>query len=233
LTSIVRTLRPSLLLVLAACGSSKEVPPPAPAPAPYGDASTCEGPKALTFTIAGTRLCENAAIVLGHGVGDDGRIDLYTDLLMERGEGLQPRRYLDTYPADRPFGVTLSPQFKTVDAQQYTLFFGIGGLRRSEWVAPITKPVIPNELSYSMALRPTAAGAYVQMSKQKLDKDGLMLTSGTYRSKSGSVTFQELDLDRRHYKGHVDLVFERWGPLAPADGPDLIEVKGDFDLPPR
>jgi hypothetical protein len=222
----------SLALLVVACSARTTDKPPTmerTSSTPRDASPPCAN-KEVSFTIAGERLCSSVPLVLGHGTRDDGRIEIGTDLLFDRGPSRTPRRYLDDYPGDRPLGVTLSPEFKTGDGHRYTLFFGIGGLRKSEWIAPLTKQVLPGALSYALAASPETVGAYVQMSRQKLDANGVATTSGTYFSKSGTVTFRTIDLQRARYAGRVELVFERTGPLAPDDGPDQVEVVGDFDV---
>lgn len=44
------------------------------------------------------------------------------------------------------------------------------------------------------------------------------------------MTFTAIDIARGRYAGHVELVFERRGTLAPEDGPDVVEVRGDFKI---
>jgi hypothetical protein len=216
----------ALYLCFAACGESR---PDKPAVA---SATACSALSRVTATIDDLTLCADTAAVLGHGMTQDRtRIDVGTDLLNVRGADRSPRQYLDIYPDDRPFGVTLSPVFTTTDGTEYTLFLGIGGLTRKDWSGPVSQAVIPDELAYGSAKHPTAIGAYVQMSRKRPTPNGLDI--GTYTAKSGHVTFRDYDFKTGHYTGAFDLVFVSRPPLGPSDVTGDIVVKGEFRLPPR
>jgi len=205
-----------LYLCFAACGESRSDKPA------VASATPCSALSRVTATIDDVTLCADNALVLGHGMTQDRtRIDIGTDLLNVRGADRSPRQYLDIYPDDRPFGVTLSPVFTTTDGTEYTLVFGIGGLTRKDWSGPVSQPVIPGERAYASAKHPTAIGAYVQMSRKR--PDGVDI--GTFTAKSGRVTFRDYDFKTGRYTGAFELVF------ASVTG-DVV-VRGEFRLPPR
>jgi hypothetical protein len=213
-------------LCFAACGESRTDKPA------IASATPCSALSRVTATIDDVTLCADTAAVLGHGMTQDRtRIDIGTDLLFVRGVDRSPRQYLDIYPDDRPFGVTLSPVFTTTDGTEYTLFFGIGGLTRKEWSGPMSQLVIPDELAYANAKHPTAIGAYVQMSRKRPTANGLDI--GTFTAKSGRVTFRDYDFKTGRYTGAFDLVFVSRPPLGPPDVTGDVVVKGEFRLPPR
>lgn len=200
---------------LAACNDARPDKPR------VASATPCSALSRVTATIDDATLCADTAVVLGHGMTQDRtRIDIGTDLLLVRGADRSPRQYLDIYPDDRPFGVTLSPVFTTTDGTEYTLFLGIGGLTRKDWVGPVSQPVIAGEPAYASAKHPTVVGAYVQMSRRPPDGD-----IAAYTAKSGRVTFRDYDFKTGRYTGAFDLVFaSRAGDVA---------VKGEFRLPPK
>jgi hypothetical protein len=205
------------MLCFAACGESH---PEKPAVA---SATPCSALSRVTATIDDVTLCADTAAILGHGMTQDrARIDIGTDLLFMRGDR-SPRQYLDIYPDDRPFGVTLSPVFATTDGTEYTLSLGIGGLTRKDWVGPVSQPVIAGELAYANAKQPTAVGAYVQLSRKR--PTATSMDVGTFVAKSGRVTFRDYDFKAGRYTGSFDLVFG-----SPAS--DVV-VRGEFRLPPR
>jgi hypothetical protein len=219
-TTSMRTCT-TLLIVLMACRSPGAEPTSSPAPR-IARQEPCTERSKVRLTIDGRRVCADRAVVLvfGHGVGDDGRVDIGKDLLVDRGDR---GGRLDTYPDDRPMGLAVALMMG--GAVAYSLHFGIGGLRKNEWVTPVSKQVAR---SYTFAGQPDRVGAYIVMTKQRLDADGSFIEElGPYRSKSGTVTFTTVDIEREHYAGHVDVVLEREGKLA-HDAGDVIQVRADF-----
>jgi hypothetical protein len=178
-----------LASVAVACSSKQPGEPACPA-AP-------DATHEIVVAIDGAAACTRHASVLGHGLTDDAaRIEIGVDLLFDRGPDKTPRRYLDTYPQERPFGVTITGDFTLADGK-YLLFVGIGGLRRGQWDGPIAEPVLAGEHAYANTATPRRVGAYVQLSRDHVQLE----------PKTGMVAFAEHDFDAGRYVGTFDLVF--------------------------
>jgi len=216
----------AVAVAVAACSTGETRRDPAGSAAAAGAAAAAAGCPAdpdadheLVVEIDGRRGCDRFAIVLGHGLLDDGGVDVGTDLVFDRGPGRTPRRYLDTYPAERPFAITVNGEI-AVGPASYLLFAGIGGLRRDQWVTPITAQVIPHARAYANTGAPTRAGAYVQISMRVGEAGPRHLDP-----LRGTVTFTEHDFDRGVYRGSLDLVFA--GPAGER------HVTGRFAIEPE